>query len=192
MELLESIKSRRSIRLYKQEPVDESQLRELVSAAAVSPSGGNAQPLRYMLVKSPDMVKRVFDLTAWAAHVRPHRTPVWGVSAPAAFIAVCVASGVESNPLAFADAGAAIQSMLLRAVDLGLGACWLGAFDKEKMADALDLQDLGCLYLVAVGRPAEAPELERILPGQPTKYHLDSAGVLRVPKYEAASISDVK
>ena len=192
MELLESIKRRRSIRRFKQEPVPESLLKDLVSVAVVAPSGGNAQPLRYVIVHTPEMVKGVFELTAWAAHVRPKRNPVWGVSAPTAFIAVCVASGVENNPLLFADAGASIQNMLLRAVDLGLGACWLGAFDKGKVADALLLEDLGCVYLVAVGYPDESPEMQTIKVGQPTKYNVDANDVLHVPKYDQESVTIVK
>lgn len=192
MELLESIEKRRSIRLFKQEPLSDETLMRLVSAAVLSPSGGNGQPLRYVVARAPETVKKVFELTAWAAHVRPHRTPVWGVSSPVAFIAVCVSSGAESNPLAYADAGAAIQSALLRAVELGLGACWLGAFDKAKVADALELEDLGCLYLVALGVPAESPKLDRIQAGQSTKYYLDSTGDLHVPKYEAKAVTSFK
>lgn len=192
MELLDSIKSRRSIRRFKQEPISESQLRELVSVAVLAPSAGNSQPLRYVIVNTPELVKGVFEQTAWAAHVRPHRTPVWGLSAPVAFIAVCVASGVENNPLAFADAGASVQNMLLRAVDLGLGACWLGSFDKEKVAEILDLEDLGCIYLVAVGKPAESPVIETVDIGKSIKYYLDSSDVLHVPKHDPVAITIVK
>jgi nitroreductase len=113
--------------------------------------------LRYAVVRTPEHVKSLFDLTAWAAHVRPKRTPVWGVSSPVAFIAVCVASGVEQMPLVYSDAGAAIENILLKALDLGLGGCWLGAFDKNKAADAIGLdKDLVCLYLIALGVPDEA------------------------------------
>ena len=192
MELLDAIKSRRSIRRFKQKPVPESLLKELVSVATLAPSGGNAQPLRYAIVLKPELVKSVFELTAWAANVRPNRTPVWGVSAPGAFIAVCVASGVENNPLLYADAGAAIQNMLLRSVDLGLGSCWLGAFDKNKVSEVIDLEDLACAYLVAIGYPDEAPQLEIVKEGASVKYHLDAKDVLHVPKYDPDTITVVK
>jgi len=191
MELLEAIKRRRSIRKFKQEPVPDSSLLALVEAASVAPSGGNSQPLRYAIVRTPALVKEVFDLVAWAAHVRPRRNPVWGVSAPAAFIAVCSSVGGD-NALVFADAGAAIQSMLLRAVDLGLGCCWLGAFNKAKAAEVVGISGAHCLFLVAVGVPDERPALKEIGLEDPTAYSLDTNDVLSVPKYSVSSIAELR
>ncbi len=190
MELLDAIRGRRSIRRFKQAKVDDATLLSLVEAATLAPSGGNAQPLRYVIVRSPAQVKSVFDLVAWAAHVRPRRTPVWGANAPAAFIAVCATAGAD-NALVFADAGAAIQSMLLRAVDLGLGCCWLGAFNKGKADETLKLKDLNCVFLVAVGCPDESPVLESISLAEPTAYHLDGDDVLHVPKHSVSSVTEL-
>jgi len=190
MELLDAIKKRRSIRRFKQEPVPDSSLLALVEAASVAPSGGNSQPLRYVIVRTPSRLKELLSLTSWAVHVKPRRDPQWGVNAPAAFIAVCSSVGGD-NALVFADAGAAIQSMLLRAVDLGLGCCWLGAFNKAKAAELLGFSGLHCLFLVAVGVPGEEPVMREIGLGDLTAYSLDKNDVLQVPKYSAASIAEL-
>ena len=192
MNAIDAIRKRRTIRRYKQEPVADATLLELVEAASLAPSGANTLPLRYVIARTPQLVEQIFMLTAWGGHVKPNRNPVWGVSAPAAFIAVCTPQAAANLPLTHADAGAAIQSILLRAVELGLGACWLGAFDKQQADKILRFKDMACLYLVAVGAPGEAPVKETIKIGESTKYFLDSNDVLHVPKYEADSISELR
>ncbi len=183
MNLSDALKARRSIRRFKQDKIEDAALSQLLEAAVSAPSAGNGQPLRYAVVRTPEHVKSLFDLTAWAAHVRPKRTPVWGVSSPVAFIAVCVASGVEQMPLVYSDAGAAIENILLKALDLGLGGCWLGAFDKNKAADAIGLdKDLVCLYLIALGVPDEKPVMEMVDESASLKYSVDDSDVLHVPK----------
>ncbi len=173
---------RRSIRFFEQKPVPEDALREMLEAARVAPSGGNAQRLRYVVIRSAERAKAIFDLTAYGAHVRPHRSPVWGKNAPPAFIAVTAPADNADQTVA-ADAGAAIQSMMFAAVENGLGTCWLGAFSREKVSAELALKDRHVLYLLAVGYPAEEPFCEDIGMGDNAKYYLDADDVLHVPKF---------
>ena len=182
MEFSEAVLARRSIRRYRQERVGDDVLRKLIEFARVAPSGRNAQNLRFCVIRSRAMVKTVFDLTAWAGYVTPRRTPVWGKDAPDCFIAVTV-DREKQNPVTHADAGAAIQSILLGAVSLGLGTCWIGAFDKEKARERLGLpDDVQVLYLVALGYPAETPVLEDASDAGQPRYYLDENDRLHVPK----------
>lgn len=190
MELLVALQRRRTARRFKQTPVEDSALLELVRAATLAPSGGNGQPLRYVVVRTPDLLKRVFDLTAWAAHVKPRRTPEWGKSSPVAFIAVCATK--SDSGLLSAEAGAAIQNMQLRAMEFGLACCWLGAFDRRKAADIIGIGDMSCLFLLAVGHPDESPVMDVVEEGSSTKYWLDNDDVLHVPKFNPSSITDFK
>lgn len=182
MELGEVIRQRRSIRRFKQQDVPTEMLRKLIDAARMAPSAANRQKLRYLAINDRNPVKNIFELTRWAAAVAPKRTPQWGVSAPTAFIAVCIPPEKDNLHL-IADAGAAIQNILLRAVDNQLGCCWIGAFDRPK-ANALLFPDgsTEVLYLVAVGYPDETPVQLDCRENDNTSYFLTDDDTLCVPK----------
>jgi nitroreductase len=187
MELLEAIKKRRSIRKFKQLKVDDSILAELIDAARLAPCGGNMQQLRYIVIREPELIKKIFEITAWAGHVQPKRNPVIGVSAPTAFIAIT--SSAKNPP--HADAGAAIQNMMLRGLEFDLGFCWIGAFKPQKANEILGLPEgITTVYLLATGYQDEFPVQEDIESGEPTKYYLDDKDVLHVPKYTVEAITE--
>lgn len=175
------VRGRRTIRLFQQKSVSEADLRAMLNGARVTCSGGNQQPLRYLVIREPAMAEKVFAQTAWAYLVRPRRTPVWGVSAPQTFIAV-LGSG-DGAPLLHANAGAAIQSMQLVAWARGLGCCWLGAIQRETLHDVLQLPSgQQVLYLLAVGYPAEDPVTEDVSERESHAYYVDAENRLHVPK----------
>ena len=193
MEFSEILKQRRSIRRFRQEKIPLEILKDLVDAAALAPSAANAQPLRYVLIREKELLRAVLEQTAWGGHVKPRRNPEFGVTAPTAFLAVCTEIREDGKPSVYAevDARAAIQSLLLRAVDLGLGGCWIGAFNRREVNHLLGLKSRTVLYLVGLGYPAEAPVLYRIRSGEPTPYHLDADDVIHVPKYTTDDILTV-
>ena len=188
MSILEALKARRTIRLFKQASVSSDDLRDMLDAARQTSCACNGQLLRYVVVKSSDDVKNVFEQTAWAGLVKPRRTPVWGVSAPAAFIAVV--GPKDANSMTYADAGAAIQSMQIAADEKGLGCCWLGAINREKLHGLLGLQEKQeVFFLLAVGVPAEQPVSEDISDPKDVKYYLDDNNQLHVPKLTVDAIT---
>ena len=188
MTILEALKARRTIRLFKQASVSSDDLRDMLDAARQTSCACNGQLLRYVVVKSSDDVKNVFEQTAWAGLVKPRRTPVWGVSAPAAFIAVV--GPKDANSMTYADAGAAIQSMQIAAYEKGLGCCWLGAINREKLHGLLGLQEKQeVFFLLAVGVPAEQPVSEDISDPKDVKYYLDDSNQLHVPKLTVDAIT---
>ncbi len=188
MNFTEVLNSRRSIRRFKQDKIEDMVLLSLIDAATKAPSAGNTQPLRYFIIREKELLAQIFAQTAWGGHVRPARDPQLGVTSPTAFIAVCTQNQGESAS-GSADAGAAIQNILLAATDLGLGSCWIGAFNKAKVNELLKLDKLTALYLVALGYPAEAPVMERINKGDSTKYTLDENDVIHVPKYAPGDVA---
>lgn len=179
------IYARRSIRRFKQIPVTKEQIDSLLDAALVAPSARNGQVLRYCAVSTPEKLQEVFRNTAWGGYVHPKRIPLSGVSSPMLFIVVSAETGGKDvSHHTWADAGAAIENMLLTAVDLGLGGCWIGSFDREILQNTISSpENETALYVVAFGIPDESPELERIDADGDTKYYLDEADVLHVPKY---------
>lgn len=177
---------RRTIRFFRQEPVPETELRKMLDAARQASCGANAQVLRYMVIREPELAEKIFHCTAYAAKVQPRRNPVWGVNAPQTFIAVLAPAGKAE-----ADAGAAVQSMEFAAYDSGLGSCWIGSFDHAKVNELLEPPEgLQVRYLLAVGYPAELyPVQEDItIEGDPA-YYLDEEDRLHVPKYTVEALT---
>lgn len=190
MELMNVIAARRTIRRYQQREVSQSDLRELVEAARLAPTGGNTQKLRFIIARNPKLVDEIFATTAWAYLVRPRRTPETGVSAPTAFIAITAPGEAQS-----AAAGAAIQNMMLRAVELGLGTCWIGSFKKDEIKGMLDVEEgRAVLFLLAVGHPDESPVMEDVDSDAngAVRYYLDDDDVLHVPKLTIDALTEWK
>lgn len=189
MEFSTVVHGRRTVRRFKQIQVQESELREMLNAARLASSGGNLQPLRYIVVQQPELVSGIFENTAWGGLVKPRRNPEPGSTAPLTFIAV--ASSRDGSNILHADAGAAIQSMTLAAYALGLGCCWIGAFRRENVDIILNLpEDLTVIYLLAVGYPDEVPVQEDIAAGMAIQYYLDDHDVLHVPKLTVDAITE--
>lgn len=187
MDFSELAPARRTIRRFKQLPVPDSELRHLVDMARHSSCASNKQPVRYVIIRTPEVVKAVFETTRWAGMVAPRRNPEWGVNAPLAFIALTVPA--EAGNHICADAGAAIQSMEFAAWERGLGCCWFASFDPEKVSELISLEDSRkVLYLVAVGFPDETPVGEEAFAGD-VAYYLDDADTLHVPKLPTDEIT---
>lgn len=188
MEFKELVKKRRTVRFYQDKKVPVSELMELIEFARFAPSGSNKQPIRYIIVNDDETVHKVFDVTRYAGLVTPRRSPVWGKNAPRNFIAVISPKGGS-----VVDASAAIENILLGAVDIGLGCCWIGAFNKDEAKSILQLDENTELhYLIAVGYPAETPVYDDVNAGDAIGYYLDDNDQLHVPKIKTEDIVTIK
>ncbi|MBQ9088363.1 MAG: nitroreductase family protein [Lentisphaeria bacterium] len=179
MEYAALLKQRRTVRLFRQEAVADETLAALVDAARVASCASNKQRLRYIVVRTPELVLEVLKHTRWAGLVQPRRTPQPGVTSPAAFIVITTTES-ELSELLCADAGAAVQSMEFAACDAGLGCCWLGAIDREAIEALLGCEKI--VYLAAVGYPAETPCSVDVAASDSVAYYIDENDTLTVPK----------
>ena len=192
MDFCEVVFARRSIRRYQQKMVSDENLWQLIEFARVAPAATNAQRLRLTVIRNIELVEKIFALTRWAGAVAPRRTPVWGKDAPLCFIAF-TAKKEQLNSSLYADAGAVAQNLMLGAVSLGLGSCWIGSFDKEKTHSLLELsEDTEVFYLISVGYPAETPVWEDAPDPEHVKYYLDENDLLHVPKLTADDLATWK
>jgi len=186
MDSQEIFRRRRTVRLYQQKPVSDEMLSALIDAARLAPCAANLQRLRFVVARSPELVSQLLPLTRWAKLVAPTRTPVKGLTGPAAFIAVTAPEGCGA--IIHADAGAAIASMQLAGAAMGLGTCWLASVERPEAKAVLNLgDDVELLYLVSCGWPAESPVLDDN--ASETAYYLDEAGVLHVRKLPLTAVS---
>lgn len=193
MELLQVLKERRTVRKFSQKMIPDEELYHLIDMGRLASSGANSQRLRYVVIRTRELVEAVFPLTAWAASVTPRRIPEPGVTAPVAFIAVTAAAELAQDPIVQTDCGAAIQTIQLAAWERGIGCCWMGAVDRKKIHALLELpQETAILYLIALGYAAEKPVSEDTADPGKLKYYLDDNDLLHVPKLNVETLTQWK
>ena len=156
--------------------VSEEELRKIVEVCTKIPSGRNAQLLRYRLVTEEE-APRVQKLTKWGAALPELNLPFPGTE-PNAFIIIC--STVAENKWVDIDLGIASQSMLLKAVEMGLNGICIGAFNKERLMEEFKLEYEPVL-LLAIGKGAEHIQITHVKEGESLTYYRKD-GVHFVPK----------
>ena len=161
-------------------PIAEGTLRELVALARITPSGMNAQPLRYMLSCEPGMNDRIFGTLSWAGSLKDWDGPEPGEQ-PTGYIVVLIDKAI--NPNAAHDVGIACQTILLGATERGLGGCMVASVRRKELAEIMEISDGHAIALVlALGTPAEHVVLEEIDFDASVKYYREPDGTHHVPK----------
>jgi nitroreductase len=179
------ILSRRTVRRFKPLPVDRSILERLVNAGRLAPSAGNLQPLEFVVVDDQEVRRAVFPCLHWAAYISPRGDPPPGLE-PMAYIVTLVNLAVRGKGFEY-DVGAAMENMILSALEEGLGSCWLLSVDRKKLAEILNIPRgyrVDCV--LAFGYPAESPVAEEL--SGSIRYWQDAGGVLHVPKRPLKSV----
>jgi nitroreductase len=143
MDFTNVIRSRRSVRKYKSDPIPEATLQKLYEALQIAPTGSNEQDFQFIFVR--DEAKR-HELVKKACHQD------FLLDAPILVVATC------GKGRAF-DVAIAIDHMVLAAVNEGLGTCWIGWFEAAAVRKVLGLPDEAEVpILVPLGYPGEAPD----------------------------------
>lgn len=177
----------RSTRRFRQyEPVEMDLLEALVELARLTASGGNLQPLRYILVNDPAVCAQVFTTLGFAAYLSDWPGPREG-QRPAAYVIMLKQAEAGATPQT--DAGIAAQTMLLGARTYGLGGCVFGSVQRKQLAAVLGVgQAWDLMYVLAFGVPDETVRLESIAGAGEIRYWRDAGGVHHVPKRERADL----
>lgn len=174
------LKNRTYRRFYQDEAVSHSELMELVELARLSSCGGNMQSLKYILSSESAGNEQIFAHIKWAGYLKEWHGPEEGEK-PAAYIIMLRDKEISSNP--FWDHGIAAQSMLLGAVEKGLGGCMFGNINRKGLAEALQIPErYEILMVIALGKPKEIVKLEELGEDGNVKYWRDEDGVHHVPK----------
>ena len=174
------LKKNRSYRGFDQRhEVSEDELKQIVAVSTLVASGMNRQRLRYRLVTKPDAGKVLPHITLGAALPEEH-LPHPG-SEPQAFIVVC--STEKENKVIDIDLGIAAQSMLLKAVEMGLGGIFILNFRAAAVQQALNLPSEP-IAIIAIGKPAEKIFLVPVHTGSDLNYYRKD-GIHYVPKLKA-------
>lgn len=153
------------------------QLEAIVSVNGKIPSGRNAQTLRFKLIHVQSGGRDFCRLLHLGGYLPELHLPAPGTE-PQAFIIVC--STVQESPTVDIDLGISLQSMALKAVEIGLNALIVRAFDRDEVKKALELP-LEPLAVLAVGKGLDKIELKEVSAGSDLRYFREN-GVHYVPK----------
>lgn len=152
MKFIELAEKRCSIRKYKPDPVPEELLNEVLQAGRLAPTAKNLQPFHFIVVRES---VRLDELAK--AYPAPFLR-----EAPVVIVVCTEASAAwtrgrhDGKNYAEVDTAIAVDHMTLAAADLGLGTCWIAAFDPEKVSAAMGLPDaVEPLILMPLGYPHE-------------------------------------
>ena len=153
------------------------QLEAIVSVNTRIPSGKNGQTLRFRLIDAVSGGEDFCRFLRFGAYLPELHLPVPGTE-PQAFIVVC--GTVPETPTVDIDLGISLQSMALKAVEIGLNAIIVRAFDRQEVRNALGL-DLEPLAVLAIGKGTEKIELVEVPAGSDLRYYRRD-GIHYVPK----------
>jgi nitroreductase len=159
---------------------------ELIGLARCTASAANRQPLKYILSADQKTNDRIFPCLTWAVYLTDWNGPVPG-ERPTAYIVILIDEGITQDW--WCDDGIAAQTILLGAVEKGLGGCMIGSINKERLRQELNIPEhLKIRLVVALGKPAERVVLEDLEPGGDIRYWRDEKDVHHVPKRLLAEV----
>ena len=158
--------------------VRPDQLRSIIDVNTKIPSARNSQLLRFRPVTHEEADKVLPHIRLGGA-IKELKLPFAGTE-PRAFVVICSATPQPDHYI-YIDLGISAQSMLLKAVEIGLGGICIGAFDHKEVKEALELP-YEPLLVVAIGKPCERIKLVEIGAEENHNYWRDEEGVHYVPK----------
>lgn len=171
--------NRRSIRRFNQKQIPMDLLQKLVNAGRVAPSGGNLQPIEYLVVNNKNLLPEIFETLKWAGYIAPRGNPTIG-KRPVAYIMILVNKKIVPSNYE-RDVGAAVENILLTALENSIGTCWIGTVDKKKLRKILNIPEHIIIdSVISLGYPDENPIIEEMAGS--VKYWKDKNDVLHVPK----------
>ncbi len=146
MDVEEAVRDRRSIRKWADKPLEREKLEDLLDSARLAPSGHNGQRWEIIAVTEPGRLKQLVPMCNNQRHVGEAGAFLFIISDPdAKWIHV--------------DPAIALDHLTLRAHEMGLGTCWIGAFNERRIRTFLAIPEKKIAVIgMTVGYPAETPE----------------------------------
>ena len=157
MEVADAIELRRSIRRFKKKEIPEGMLKQVLRAGHMAPSAGNLQARDFIIIQD-NAVKEFLCMAALNQY--------FIMGAPACIVVCANVSRSTARYMkrgelyAVQDASAAVMNMMLMAHDLGLGTCWVGAFNEQAVTEMLSIPSgVRPVALLPIGYPDDEPDM---------------------------------
>lgn len=153
MDFLDLVKSRYSVRAYKNQPIEDEKLQIILEAARLAPTAVNYQPFKVIVIHTEgreEELKRIYQAE-------------WFYQAPLIICVCCEPQNAwvrrDGKNYVDVDATIVMDHIILAATSLGLGTCWIGAFNTEEARKILELpDDVEPLVFTPIGYPADEIE----------------------------------
>jgi nitroreductase len=146
MDVEEAIRTRRSIRKWSERPLDQETIETLLETVRLAPSGHNGQKWEIIAVTDRDRLRKLVPICNNQRHVGEAGAFLFVVSDPSA-------------KWTHVDPAIAMDHLTLRAREMGLGTCWIGAFDHARMREFLGIpEEMVAVIGMTLGYPEEEPQ----------------------------------
>ena len=153
MDVMEAIRTRRSVRAYQDKTIEEEKLQSVLEAGRMAPSAKNMQEWKFVVVKDPGTRAKLAEAAKGQQFVA--QAPVV-IAACAVDTEYVMTSG---NKASLIDLAIAVDHMTLKAVEEGLGTCWIGAFHQDQAKEILGVPDsANIVALLPMGYPGDEPK----------------------------------
>ena len=151
MDVMEAIKSRRSVRSWQAKPIESEKLQRVLEAGRLAPSANNRQPWRFIVVTDEAVRRQLVHAANDQAFVGKAPVVLVGCAVETDRIMAC---GQHCYPM---DLSIAMTQMMLAAVAEGLGTCWIGAFNELEVKRILGVPaEVRVVELMPIGYPDSA------------------------------------
>lgn len=181
-ELMRLLEGRRTYRRFDESrQISDEIVADMKKTAYLSSSAMNRQPLRYIYIRTPDVVNAIFDITSWGGYLPDGAGRPKIGERPTMFVAILSAKDLQSKYTAF-DEGLAASNLTLTAWAHGVGSCILGSVKHEPLREMLDISDeydISCV--IGFGYPTHTSTVVDETDGD-IKYRLDDNKNYIVPK----------
>jgi nitroreductase len=168
--LVDVVLSRRSIRRYEQKEIPKDVLDKILDAGRQAPSAANRQPWHFIVVTDPE-IKKELSKGMFNRFIK---------GAPVTIVG-CAHKDLIAGKWSIVSTTIALQNMVVAAWAMGIGSCWIGDFNEEKIKKLLNIpKSWNIVALVSLGYPAEKPVVEELKDS--AKYWKDEKDILHVPK----------
>jgi nitroreductase len=165
VDFIELVKQRRSIRKYKDDKVPEEKLKIIFDAARLAPSWLNKQCWSFVVVEDPQIKKKLAEIAG----------QTWLSSAPIIIVGCGdpdVSGKKGDQEYYMVDVGIAMEHLILAATEQGLGTCWIGSFEEEKVKEILGVPGgMRVVAMTPLGFPDEQPKAKPRKPIRKIFFH---------------------
>jgi len=157
MDLFDAIEKRRSIRRFRPEPLAKEDLRRILEAGRLAPSGGNRQPWYFIVVRDLETKRALSTVANNQKFIADADTVIVALGDPGTKLKSPYKLSSTRIPYK-QDPMIAIGHIILAATALGYGTCWIGAFNEDEVKRILKIpENLAVIALLPVGTPDESP-----------------------------------
>lgn len=152
MDVFEAIVKRKSIRQYKDTEIEDEKLQKILESARIAPSASNRQEWKFLVVKNQESRDKLVNAANGQKFVGQAPLTIVACSTESERVMPC---GQLAYPV---DLSIAVSFMILEATELGLGTCWLGAYDERKVKEILNIpEDIRVPAMFTLGYADETP-----------------------------------